>query len=60
MTLLIFFSNRKLQFQNTTEPTHLLATFAVGTQLMQDVPVEVWGRGTKQVNAKPANEQQLE
>lgn len=47
MTLLIFFSNGKLQYQNTAEPTHLLATFAVGMELLQDVSVEEWGRGHK-------------
>lgn len=50
MTLLIFFSIRKLQYQNTAKPAHLLATSAVGTQLMQDVSAEAWGRGTKQMN----------
>lgn len=47
VTLLIFFSIRKLQYQNTAKPAHLLATSAVGTQLMQDVSAEAWGRGHK-------------
>jgi hypothetical protein len=36
VTLLIFFSIRKLQCQNAMGPTHVLATFVVSTQLMQD------------------------
>lgn len=60
VTLPIFFSNRKLQYQTTTEPTHLLATSAVGTQLMQDVPIETWGRGTKPMNATCKLKHQLQ
>lgn len=54
VTPLIFSRNRKLQYQNTAEPTHLLATLAVGAQSIQDVPAE-HGGGTWCQWVQPAN-----